>query len=552
MSISVRLHLQTQVVSIMENLAKSAIAEISKVINEETEMLLLAVSQSKKDNEALNQRLLQMEKELQAARGGRTLAEDGIHTVNLQIGDEIRGTDMMASDRNEDRSLSVENVFGKQQSVSLWKDGGRTAMKEEEVQVNPVISEEALQRVDDRPGLFSVKVELFEGNIEDCDPGGGLRSSGHFEQESDPTERQYSEEADPLLVPAEVTEEASTQWTDAGDQLEPCTLPITMEGTAEMHAVSQSKKDNEALNQRLRQLEKELQAARGGRTLAEDGIHTVKLQIGDEIRGTDMMASDRNDDRSLSVENVFGKQQSVSLWKDGGCTAMKEEEVQVNPVISEEALQRVDNRPGLFSVKLELFEGNIEDFDPVGGLRSSGRFERESDSTERQYSEEVDQLLVPTEGTEEASTQWTDAGDQLEPCTLPITMEGTAEMHAGPDPPQFSVGSEDAYGMDNLDPQEVKRRMARERQRKRRQTLRENPEKRAEMLRKDAERRRKKRAEEARVPKSWIEIVVRRRNDRNRQRKCRMEKAAKEGRVIKPRQQYLKSSPHHIIGASPL
>ncbi|KAJ8345321.1 hypothetical protein SKAU_G00295140 [Synaphobranchus kaupii] len=472
MSTCVTLPLQTQVASILEVLAKSAIADISKVIDEGTAVLRLEISQSKKENETLKWRLLQMEKELQAdQRSGkiRALAGDRIRSVR----DEIR--EAKSHSYEEERSLSIDSVFGKEWSIDLWKDGELTATKEEEAPLQPVINEEATLTVEDRQDLFPIKVELFEENLEDHDP----KISGGLEPERDSTERQYGEESDPQPASTEVTEEPYTQPAAAGGRLEQHTLPVTMEGTAEPHTlpappestagsedarryflreiskvidegtavlrleISQSKKENETLKWRLLQMEKELQADRRGgkiRVLAGDRIRSVNAQVGDEIRGAS--SNSYEEDQSLSIDGEFGKW-GIDLWKDGELTATKEEEAPLLPVINEEATQTVEDRQDLFPIKVELFEENMEDSDPHGGLKITGGLEPERDSTEHQHGEVFDQPASP-DVTEEPYTWPAAAGGRLEEDTLPVTMEGTAEPHTLPAPPESTAGSEDA------------------------------------------------------------------------------------------------------------
>ncbi|KAG5832768.1 hypothetical protein ANANG_G00294640 [Anguilla anguilla] len=215
MSTPLALHLQTQVVSIVEALAKSAIAEIRKVIDEGTEVSCLEMSRSKKENETLKRRLLQMEKELEAARKGikiRAVAGDRIRNVNEQIGDEIRGADAPSSDNyvsEKEQPFSIDGVFLKECSVSLWK---------EEVPMQPVTNEEGTQTGEDKAGLYSGKVEQFEENLEDSEPHGGLQiCDGVFQSGRDSTEpRCVGEESDALPAPAEATREPDSPPAAAG------------------------------------------------------------------------------------------------------------------------------------------------------------------------------------------------------------------------------------------------------------------------------------------------------------------------------------------------
>ncbi|KAJ8366934.1 hypothetical protein AAFF_G00336540 [Aldrovandia affinis] len=171
------MHLQTQVASIVEVLAKAALAEISQVINESTAEWSLELSRSKKENDALKRKVVQIESELQAARGdGKRRAgprESGVEmcSVGVQVGDEIPGAERSRCE--EEPSLTIDGVFGKE-LVSLWRDGELTALKQEASPLQPVSKEEATEPVADRLNLFPVKAESF---AEDSDPQRGLTIS---------------------------------------------------------------------------------------------------------------------------------------------------------------------------------------------------------------------------------------------------------------------------------------------------------------------------------------------------------------------------------------
>ncbi|KAJ8399368.1 hypothetical protein AAFF_G00414060 [Aldrovandia affinis] len=150
MSICVTLHLQSRVASIVEVLAKAALTEISQVINESTAEWSLELSRSKKENDALKRKVVQIESELQAARG------DG----KRRAGPRESGVEMCS--------------VGVQDWISLWRDGGLTALKQEASPLQPVSKEEATEPVEDRLNLFPVKAESF---AENSDPQRGLTIS---------------------------------------------------------------------------------------------------------------------------------------------------------------------------------------------------------------------------------------------------------------------------------------------------------------------------------------------------------------------------------------
>lgn len=60
---------QTQLAAIMDILAKAAVAEIGKLVDDSYAVLRLEVSRSQSENEALRRKLMLMESELRSRRG---------------------------------------------------------------------------------------------------------------------------------------------------------------------------------------------------------------------------------------------------------------------------------------------------------------------------------------------------------------------------------------------------------------------------------------------------------------------------------------------------
>ncbi|KAJ8399367.1 hypothetical protein AAFF_G00414050 [Aldrovandia affinis] len=223
----------------------SAAAEISQVINESTAEWSLELSRSKKENDALKRELVQIESELQAARGdGKRRAgprESGVEmcSVGVQVRDEIPGAERSGCE--EEPSLTIDGVFGKDW-ISLWRDGGLTAVTQEATPLQPVSKEEATEPVEDRLNLFPVKAESF---AENSDPQRGLTISkqrvvGSAAAGERPSiEHQYcEEESDPLHTPAGGLEEQHTQSTPAEGLEEQHTQSTPAEGLEEQHTQS--------------------------------------------------------------------------------------------------------------------------------------------------------------------------------------------------------------------------------------------------------------------------------------------------------------------------
>ncbi|KAJ8409815.1 hypothetical protein AAFF_G00218740 [Aldrovandia affinis] len=80
--------IKTQLASIMEVLAKAAVAEISKLVEDGSVVLHLEVSRSRKEIDGLRRKLQQMERELRAAREAAVTAR-GSRTVGVQVQEQL-------------------------------------------------------------------------------------------------------------------------------------------------------------------------------------------------------------------------------------------------------------------------------------------------------------------------------------------------------------------------------------------------------------------------------------------------------------------------------
>ncbi|KAJ8332593.1 hypothetical protein SKAU_G00423820 [Synaphobranchus kaupii] len=76
---------QVQMASIMEVLTKTAVAEITKLVDDGSAALRLEMCRSQRENEALKRKLLQMERERAAARGYGEGAPDNSLNIALEV-----------------------------------------------------------------------------------------------------------------------------------------------------------------------------------------------------------------------------------------------------------------------------------------------------------------------------------------------------------------------------------------------------------------------------------------------------------------------------------
>ncbi|KAJ8271300.1 hypothetical protein COCON_G00101590 [Conger conger] len=103
----------------MEVLTKTAVAEITKLVDDVSAALRLEMSKSQRENEALKTMLLLMEGELRAVRGygERTPGNSLNISFEVQVCDESR-----EAQKRTGSAVAVERVFGEELSTGPTKD----------------------------------------------------------------------------------------------------------------------------------------------------------------------------------------------------------------------------------------------------------------------------------------------------------------------------------------------------------------------------------------------------------------------------------------------
>ncbi|KAJ8339845.1 hypothetical protein SKAU_G00344780 [Synaphobranchus kaupii] len=136
----------TQLASIMEVLANTAVAEICQLVDDGYAVLRLEMSRSHKENESLKRKLKMLElSRMRAERTGTCSSPDGVAQVSSTF---RRG-------RDQGHVPAVESGFGVQMGVTLCRDRQPTAEREERA---PVVSREKKQCAD----VLNVKEEILE------------------------------------------------------------------------------------------------------------------------------------------------------------------------------------------------------------------------------------------------------------------------------------------------------------------------------------------------------------------------------------------------------
>ncbi|KAL7883673.1 hypothetical protein SRHO_G00013310 [Serrasalmus rhombeus] len=151
-------HFQTQLSSIMEMLAKTAVAEIGKLVEESHAVLRLEITRRIGENQSLKSRCDFLEKELKATR--RRLQA----SVDAQFGS--------GSKADLPHRPTIDGVFGKEWCLDLWKDKEPSARQKDDSHKDPPVIE-SVDLIDDGPDMIIIKDETFE----DC--------SGNSKQQRD-------------------------------------------------------------------------------------------------------------------------------------------------------------------------------------------------------------------------------------------------------------------------------------------------------------------------------------------------------------------------------
>ncbi|XP_056310093.1 zinc finger protein 382-like [Danio aesculapii] len=144
---------QTQLTSILELLAKSAVAEISKLFEENSLLLRLEISRCTNENESLKKKCNFLESELQSAR----------KTAGKTNEAPFSRTGLTGSARRP----SIDNVFSKEWCMNFWRHEESNAGEQEDAhQDSSGMAEDPVSLLDDEedeePDMIMIKEETFE------------------------------------------------------------------------------------------------------------------------------------------------------------------------------------------------------------------------------------------------------------------------------------------------------------------------------------------------------------------------------------------------------
>ncbi|XP_052408083.1 uncharacterized protein LOC127953145 [Carassius gibelio] len=154
---------QTQLTSIMETLAKTAVVEISKLLKENASFLRLEISRCTSENVSLRKKCHFLENELQCARKGSGKM-NGTEALSCHPGLTDTG-----------HRPAIDNVFGKEWCMNLWRHEESHVGEQEDTHLDStVIIGEPVNLLEEESDMVMIKEEAFD----DC-------SSGRNEEDQD-------------------------------------------------------------------------------------------------------------------------------------------------------------------------------------------------------------------------------------------------------------------------------------------------------------------------------------------------------------------------------
>uniref|UniRef100_A0A9J7XTF9 Zgc:113210 n=1 Tax=Cyprinus carpio carpio TaxID=630221 RepID=A0A9J7XTF9_CYPCA len=168
---------QTQLTSIMETLAKTAVVEIRKLFEENASFLRLEISRFTSENESLKKKCHLLENELQCAR----------KSAGKMNGTEAPSCHAGLTDTGH--RPAIDSVFGKEWCMNLWRhEESHVGEQGDTHRDSAVIIGEPVNLLEEEPDMIMIKEEASD----DC-------SSGRNEEDQDTVKGAIQEEIKTIL-----------------------------------------------------------------------------------------------------------------------------------------------------------------------------------------------------------------------------------------------------------------------------------------------------------------------------------------------------------------
>ncbi|KAG9331587.1 hypothetical protein JZ751_018677, partial [Albula glossodonta] len=191
-------NIHAELASIMDILAKSAVAEISRLVDDGAAFLRLEISRSHREVAVLRRKLQLMESELRTARKAAAPEQSSQSRCVTLLGCGV----MRGDEREQEFSPPAESDVGQDWSFSLWRDGAPT----------PVEKSSGMEEA--RPESLLIKQERLEEDVCYSEP---QPTPAGEEQVTEPTPAGHPEEQVAQPTPVEEEKKQETGPTPAGD-----------------------------------------------------------------------------------------------------------------------------------------------------------------------------------------------------------------------------------------------------------------------------------------------------------------------------------------------
>ncbi|KAI1901209.1 hypothetical protein AGOR_G00031940 [Albula goreensis] len=191
-------NIHAELASIMDILAKSAVAEISRLVDDGAAFLRLEISRSHREVAVLRRKLQLMESELRAARKAAAPEQSSQSRCVTLLGCGV----MRGDEREQEFSPPAESDVGQDWSFRQWRDGEPT----------PVEKSAGMEEA--RPESLLIKQERLEEDVCYSEP---QPTPAGEEQVTEPTPAGHPEEQVAQPMPVEEEKKQETGPSPAGD-----------------------------------------------------------------------------------------------------------------------------------------------------------------------------------------------------------------------------------------------------------------------------------------------------------------------------------------------
>ncbi|XP_050962299.1 oocyte zinc finger protein XlCOF22-like [Labeo rohita] len=203
---------QTQLTSIMEIMARTAVAEISKLFEENSLLLRLEITRRTSENESLKKKCHFLENELQSAR---------------KSAGEMNGTEAPFSHSgltDTERQPTIDNVFGKEWCMNLWRHEETSAGQKDDTHLESSVNhtDEPINLLDEEPDVIMINEETLkdDGGIGENKPeeDGSSSLRGPAVTSNESCVAQSSDDFITYTVPSDDQVQSNVHQTQAEEQ----------------------------------------------------------------------------------------------------------------------------------------------------------------------------------------------------------------------------------------------------------------------------------------------------------------------------------------------